>query len=154
MPSSFSTWARTSTRPASRPSASPCSKASLWASACKSTSPLTVGILWSAGLLPISGAAQTSALTLDPLAMVLDKVGAALAAEIDGAFLRQGLGDHHDLLLRRLDLGELHGTARLHIVLENLRCALRHVLEYLLLHLGLGAAQGDRQRIGADLAQE
>src|ERR1700678_1158810 len=134
MPSSFSTWARTSTRPASRPSASPCSKASLWASACRSASPLTVGILCPAVPLPISGAAQTSA--FDPLAMVLDKFAAALAAESDGAFLCQALRDHDDLFLRSLHLDELHGTARLHIVLENLRCALRHILEYLLLHFG------------------
>src|ERR1700677_4821643 len=147
MPSSLSTWARTSARPASRPSARPCSKASLWASACRSASPLTVGNLWPAEPLPMSGAAQT-------LTVVSDKLGAALAAETDGAFLRQALRDHHDLLLRRLDLDELHGTARLHVVLENFRGALRHVLEYLLLHFGLGPAQGDGQRIGTDLAQK
>ena len=79
---------------------------------------------------------------------------AALAAETDGAFLGQPLRDHHDFLLRRLDVGELHRPARFHVVLENFRGALRHVLQDLLLHLGLGAAQCHRQGVGAHLAQQ
>src|ERR1700732_1109517 len=119
-----STWARTSARPASRPSANPCSKASLCASACKSASPPAVAILRATG--PMSGACQSWA-PADDLDPVSDKVAAAFAAEIDGAFLGQALRNDHDFLLRRLDVREFHRTARFHVVLEDFCRALGHV---------------------------
>src|SRR5579863_261265 len=154
MPSSLSTWARTSVRPASRPSARPCSKASLCASACRSTSPATVAIFRSAIGLPMSGAVQSCAPAEGDLALRSDKFAAALAAETDGAFLGQPLRDHHDFLLRRLHVGELHRAARSHVVLENFPGALRHVLQDLLLHFGLRAAQCHSQGVGAHFAQQ
>src|ERR1700736_6264269 len=111
MPANFSTCARTSPRPASRPSARPCSNASLYASACKSASPLTVGNLWFETGALMSGAAQTAAPAEAALVNTLDKLGASLAAQGNGAFFGQTLCDHDYFLLRRFDIGKLHGTA-------------------------------------------
>src|SRR5882757_3557301 len=153
MPANFSTCARTSPRPASRPSARPCSNASLYASACRSARPLTVGSLGLETGAPTSGAAHTAAPAEAALVMTLDKLGASLAAQGNGALFGQTLDDNDDLLLRRLDIGEFHRTAGFHVVLEDFRCPLRHVPQNLVLHLGLRTAQRDRQYVGADLAQ-
>src|ERR1700723_497630 len=153
IPARRSTWARTSARPASRPSASPCAKASLCASACKSASAPTVAILCAPGGLPMSGAFHSCAAAAG-FAVGSDKFAAALAAEIDGAFLGQALCNDDDFLLCRLDVRELHRTACFHVVLEDFRRALRHVLQDLLLYFGFGAAQGHRQRVGTHFAQQ
>src|ERR1700722_9978963 len=118
MPGSRSTCACTSARPASRPSASPCSKASLCASSCRSARPATVAIFGAAPGLPISGAVHSCGPPGTALMLESDKFASALAAQTDGAFLGQTLRDDHDLLLRRLDIGELHRPARFHVVLE------------------------------------
>src|ERR1700704_4114008 len=137
MPARRSTCACTSARPAWRPSASPCSKASRCASACKSARPPTVANFCCGAGPSMSGTVQRA--TVAPvLVLASDKLARTLAAETDRAFFRHALRDHDDLLLRRFDVRELHGAARLHVVLENFRRAFRHVLQYLLLHLRLG----------------
>src|SRR5580700_7042607 len=153
MPASRSTCARTSARPASRPSCSPCSKASWCASACKSARPPAVGIFGCAAPPSILGAFQ-SATVAAVLRLASDKLAAAFAAETDGALFRHPLGNDDDFLLCRFDVGEFHRTARFHVVLEDFRGALRHVLQDLLLYFGLGAAQCHGQGFGTHLSQQ
>src|ERR1700722_18746571 len=125
---------RTSARPASRPSASPCSKASLCASACRSARPPTVAILGCAAGPSMSGTVHKATVAAC-LALGSDKLTRPLAAETDRAFFGHALRDHDDFLLRGLAIRQFHRAARFHIVLEDFRRALRHVLENLLLHL-------------------
>src|SRR6202020_744192 len=153
MPARRSTCAFTSACPALCPSSSPCSKASLCASACRSARPPTVAILCCGAGLSMSGTVHNA--TVAPgFKLASDKLARPFAAETDGTLFGHALRNHDDLLLRRLDIGELDRAARLHIVLEDFRRPLRHVLQYFLLHLGLGAAQRHRQGIGAHLAQQ
>src|SRR5580704_2708601 len=104
--------------------------------------------------LPTSGAAHTSASAAAALVKGLDKFAAALPAQADRPLFGEALCDHDDLLLRSLDVGELHRTSCLHVVLENLRSAFGHVAQDLLLHIGLRTAQRDGEGVGADLAQQ
>src|SRR5580692_1166973 len=139
MPASRSTCAFTSARPALRPSSSPCSKASLCASACRSARPPTVAIFCCAGGLSMSGTVHNA--TVAPVfEFASDKLARPFAAETDGALFGHALRDHDNFLLCRLDIGQLHRTACLHIVLEDFRRPLRHVLQYFLLDIRLGAA--------------
>src|ERR1700733_13949221 len=152
MPASRSTCAFTSARPALRPSSSPCSKASLCASACRSARPPTVAILCCGAGLSMSGTVHNA--TVAPgFRLASDKLARPFAAETDRALFGHALRDHDDFLLRRLALGELHRAAGPHVVLEDFRRSLRHVLQDFFLLLGLGAAQRHRQGIGAHLAQ-
>src|SRR3984957_16798198 len=140
MPASRSTCALTSACPALRPSSSPCSKASLCASAWRSARPPTVAIFCCGAGLSMSGTVHNA--TVAPgFGLASDKFARPLAAETDGALFGHALRNHDDFLLRRLDVGQLDRSARLHIVLEDFRGPFRHVLQYLLLHLRLGAAQ-------------
>src|SRR5580698_7117543 len=153
MPASRSTCAWISARPASRPSASPCSNASLCASACRSARPPTVAILCEVWAPSMAGTAH-SATAAAGFGLTSDKIAGALAAKTYRALFRHALRDHDDFLLRRLDIGEFHRSARFHVVLEDFRRPLRHVLEYFLLHLRFCAAQRDRQGVGSHLAQQ
>src|ERR1700704_937012 len=118
MPARRSTCALISARPARRPSASPCSKASLCASACRSARPPTVAILCCGAGPSMSGTVHNA--TVAPgFALGSDKLARTLAAEADGALFGHSLRDHDDFLLRRLDVGQLHRTARLHVVLQD-----------------------------------
>src|SRR5580704_9109839 len=131
MPASRSTCACTSARPALRPSARPCSKASLCASACKSARPPTVAIFCCGAGLSMSGTVHNA--TVAPgLGLTSDKLARPLAAETDGALFGHALRNHDDFLLRRFDVRQLYRTPRLHIVLEDFRRPLRHVLQYFL----------------------
>src|ERR1700722_15554936 len=146
MPARRSTCAFPSARPALRPSSNPCSKASLCASACRSARPPTVAI-FCCGAGPSMSGTVHSATAAPGLRLASDKLARSLAAETDGALLGHTLRNHDDFLLRRFDVGQLYGTACLHVVLEDFGLPFRHVLQYLLLYLGLGAAQSHRQGI-------
>src|ERR1700689_3767571 len=153
MPASRSTFAFTSARPALRPSSSPCSKASLCASACRSARPPTVAIFCCGAGLSMSGTVHNA--TVAPgFKLASEKLSRPFAAETDGALFGHALRNHDDFLLRRFDVRQLYRTPCLHVVFEDFRRPLRHVLQYLLLHLGLGAAQGHRQGIRTHLAQQ
>src|ERR1700761_7439819 len=118
MPASRSTCALTSAWPACRPSAKPCSNASLCASACKSARPPTVAIRCCVGWPSMSGTVHRATVGVG-FALESDKLARALAAEADGALFGHALRDHDDFLLGGFDIGQLHRPSRLHVVLEN-----------------------------------
>src|SRR5690606_33626579 len=79
---------------------------------------------------------------------------AAAVAEVDHALIGQAADDGHDLLLRRLDVGQAYRAAGLHVLQQDLGRTLGHVAGDLLAHPDVGAAQGDAQALAGDLAQQ
>src|SRR5665213_1310213 len=113
--------------PASWPSAKPLSQASR-SMPCRSA---PRRLRASTGPL-ICGSSQTA------VAWTSDILLAALAAQLQAAFLAHAPRGDQNLLLRRLDLRQPHRTARFQVVLHHLRRAFRHVLEYFLLEFVAG----------------
>src|SRR5262245_32861568 len=100
---------------------------------CMTLTPLTPG----RGMAAPSTEGRSQRAAAEP--SLSDILLAALATQVDRAFVGQLARGHENFLLRGLDVRELHGAFGFQVALEHFGGALRHVLEHLVLELLLHA---------------